>query len=194
MLLSFVCVKIRWIVCCRWIRATADACFAQSVKHDKLDFCALVWKRTSNSYNISSFWISSIQVDKCLRTYYKLSWKYVNKAEIISRVTITLSLINSNKDFAFDGWVISNTCVMYRKSYERECITWYMGTSDVLKVFKIARAAGECNLRTWKTSRVTIYSYFKKGCFCDPWCVMHGPCFIACGTLWYILIVSGNFE
>ena len=46
---------------------------------------------------------------------------------------------------------------MYRKSYERECITWYMGTSDVLKVLKIARAAGECNLRTWKTLRVTIY-------------------------------------
>ena len=32
-----------------------------------------------------------------------------------------------------------------------------MGKSDVLKVLKIARAAGECNLRTFKTSRVTIY-------------------------------------
>ena len=31
-----------------------------------------------------------------------------------------------------------------------------MGTSDVLKVFKIARAVGECNLRTFKTSRLTI--------------------------------------
>ena len=28
--------------------------------------------------------------------------------------------------------------------------------SDVLKVLKIARAIGECNLRTFKTSRVTI--------------------------------------
>ena len=28
----------------------------------------------------------------------------------------------------------------YRKSYERECISWFMGTSDVLKVLKIARA------------------------------------------------------
>ena len=44
----------------------------------------------------------------------------------------------------------------YRKSYERECILWFMGTSDVLKVLKIARALGECNLRTFKTSRVTI--------------------------------------
>ena len=31
-----------------------------------------------------------------------------------------------------------------------------MGTSDVLKILKIARAVGECNLRTFKTSRVTI--------------------------------------
>ena len=31
-----------------------------------------------------------------------------------------------------------------------------MGTSDVLKVLKIARAVGECNLGTFKTSRVTI--------------------------------------
>ena len=116
MLLSFVCVKIQWIVCCRWIREPADACFVQSVKHDKLDFRALVCKRTSNSYNISSFWIYSIKVDKCLRTYYKLSWKYVNKAQIISKVTITLSLINSNKDFDFDGWVIKTPCLYYFRS------------------------------------------------------------------------------
>ena len=31
-----------------------------------------------------------------------------------------------------------------------------MGTSDVLKVLKIARTVGECNLGTFKTSRVTI--------------------------------------
>ena len=31
-----------------------------------------------------------------------------------------------------------------------------MGTSDVLKVLKLARAGGDCNLRTFKTSRVTI--------------------------------------
>ena len=33
-----------------------------------------------------------------------------------------------------------------------------MNTSDVFKVLKIARAKGECNLRTFKTSRVTINS------------------------------------
>ena len=31
-----------------------------------------------------------------------------------------------------------------------------MGTSDVLKVLKIARAVGEYNLRTFKASQVTI--------------------------------------
>ena len=31
-----------------------------------------------------------------------------------------------------------------------------MGTSDVLKVLKIARAVSECNLRTFKASRATI--------------------------------------
>ena len=28
-----------------------------------------------------------------------------------------------------------------------------------------------------------VYSYFRKGCSCDPWCVMHGPCFIPRGAL-----------
>ena len=37
-----VCVKIQYIVCCRLIRAPADACFVQSVKHAKLDFPILV--------------------------------------------------------------------------------------------------------------------------------------------------------
>ena len=38
----------------------------------------------------------------------------------------------------------------YRKLYECKYILWYMGTSDVFKFLKIARAAGECNLRTLK--------------------------------------------
>ena len=43
----------------------------------------------------------------------KLSWKYVNKAEIISKVTLTLSLMNSNNDFHFVGWVIQTPCHVY---------------------------------------------------------------------------------
>ena len=141
MLLSFVCVKIQWIVCCRWIRAPADACFVQSVKHDKLDFRALVWKRTSNSYNISSFWICSIKVEKCLRTYYKLSWKHVNKAEIISKVTITLSLINSNKDFDFDGWVIKTPCLYYFRSVKFHYVKETHDINSLLTLVKIVLAS-----------------------------------------------------
>ena len=37
---------------------------------------------------------------------------------------------------------------LYRKTYERECISGFISTSDVLKVLKFARAVGECNLRT----------------------------------------------
>ena len=47
-------------------------------------------------------------------------------------------------------WVNQKTCYKYRKSHERECISWFMGTSDVLKVFKIARAVGECNFKIFK--------------------------------------------
>ena len=125
MLLSFVCVKIQWIVCCRWIRAPAE----------------LVWKRTSNSYNISSFWICSIEVDKCLRTYYKLSWKYVNKAKIISKVTITLSLINSNKDFDFVGWVIKTPCVFYFRSVKFQYVKETHGFNSLLTLVKIVLAS-----------------------------------------------------
>ena len=38
----------------------------------------------------------------------------------------------------------------YRKSYERECILWFMGASNVLKVPKVAQAEGEFNFRTVK--------------------------------------------
>ena len=103
-------------------KGAADACFVQPVTHDKLDHRALAWKRTSNSYNISSFWMCSIRVDKCLRTYYKLSWKYLNTAKIISKVTITLSLSNSNKDFDFVGWVIKTPCVVYFRNVKFHCV------------------------------------------------------------------------
>ena len=36
-----------------------------------------------------------------------------------------------------------------------KCISGFMSTSDVLKVLKIAQAVGDCNLRNFKTSRVT---------------------------------------
>ena len=112
-----------------------------SKKHDKLNFAALVWKRTSNSYNISSFWICSIKVDKCLRTYYKLSWKYVNTAKIISKVTITLSLINSNKDFDFVGWVIKTPCVFYFRSVKFQYVKETHDIKTLLTLVKIFLAS-----------------------------------------------------
>ena len=141
MLLSFVGVKIQWIVCCRWIRAPTDACFIQSVKHDKLDFRALVWTRTSNSYNISSFLVCSIKVDTCLRTYYKLSWKYVNTAKIISKVTITLSLINSNNDFNFLCWVIKSPCLFYFRSVKFYYVKETHDINSLLTIVKIVLAS-----------------------------------------------------
>ena len=40
----------------------------------------------------------------------------MNTAEIISKVTITLSLINSNEDFDFVGWVIKTPRLFYFRS------------------------------------------------------------------------------
>ena len=111
-----------------------------------MDFRALVWKRTSNSYNISSIRICSIKVDKCLRTYYKLSWKYVNTAKIISKVTIMLSLINSNKDFDF-GWVIKTPCVFYFRSVKFHYVKETHDISSLLMLVKIVLASRYKKLR-----------------------------------------------
>ena len=132
---------MQWIGCWRWIRAPADACFVQSVKHDKLDFCTLLWKRTSNPYNISSFWICSIKADKCLRTYYKLSWKYVNTAEIISKVTITLSLISSNKYFDFVGWVMKTSYIFYFRTVKFHYMKETYDINSLLTLVKVVLAS-----------------------------------------------------
>ena len=114
-------------------------CFVQSVKRDKLSFRALVWKCTWNSYNISSFWICSIKVDKCLRTYYNLSWKYVNTAKIISKVTIMLSL---NKDFDFVGWVsIETPCEFYFRSVKFHFVKETQDINNLLTLVKIVLAS-----------------------------------------------------
>ena len=102
---------------------------------------ALVWKRTSNSYNISSFWTCSIKGDKCLRTYYKLSWKYENRAEIISKVTITLSLINSNKDFDFVCWIIKTPCLFYFRSVKFHYVKETHDINSLLTLVKIVLAS-----------------------------------------------------
>ena len=116
-----------------------------------------MWKRTSNSYNISSFWICSIKVDKSLRTYYKLSWKYVNTAKIIRKVTITLSLINSNKDCDFVVWVIKTPCVFYFRS---EKFHYVKETYDINSLLTLVKIAGS-NIPAQKT----IKQIFVKICW-----------------------------
>ena len=46
---------------------------------------------------------------------------------------------------------------MYRKSYERECISWYMGTTDVFKFSKLHEPQASAIWELGKTPRVTIY-------------------------------------
>ena len=151
---------------CLWsMNKSARRCvfiFVQWVKHDKLGIRALVWKRTSNSYNISSFWLCSINVDKCLRTHYKLSWKYVNKAEIISKVTITLSLINSNKDFDFVCWVFKTPCLFYFRRQEFHYVKETHDINSLLTLVKIVLASQhkkttkQIIVKTWKCPRCTM--------------------------------------
>ena len=56
------------------------------------------------------------KVDKCLRTYKKFTRKYVNTAEISNKVSMTLSLINLNKDFDLLVESIKTPCLFYFRS------------------------------------------------------------------------------
>ena len=156
-----------------WIRAPADACFVQSVKHDKLDIRALVWKRTSNSYNISSLWICSIKADIILRMYYNLSWKYVNTVEIISKVTITLSLINSNKVLDFVFWVIKTPCLYYFRSVKFHYVKETHNINSPLTLVKIVLASQHKKTTKqifvsicWQLKMQMSYSYLPFKNFC----------------------------
>ena len=119
------------------------------------------------------------KVDKCLRTYYKLSCKHVNTAKIISKVMITsLSLINSNKDFDFVGWVIKTPCVFYFRSVKFHYVKETHDINSLLTLVKIVLASQhkkttkqifvkicwqlKTPTRTWKCTRCTMqmsYSY-----------------------------------
>ena len=64
--------------------------------------------------NILKAWLKICEYSR--NNQQKLSWKYVNTAEIISKITMTLPLINSNNDFDFVGWVIKTPCLFYFRS------------------------------------------------------------------------------
>ena len=74
-------------------RSLADAC---------LDYRTFVWKHTSNSYNI---FLDMFKVlNKCLRTYQKLTWKCVNTAEIITTCILKKHTWCWWPDLAFWCW------------------------------------------------------------------------------------------
>ena len=60
-------------------------------------------------------WTSALSCEN-LHNIISLVFKYVNTAEIIGEVAMTLSLINSNNDFDFVGWVIKIPCLFYFRS------------------------------------------------------------------------------
>ena len=136
MLLSFVCVKIQLFVWCRWMRALTDACFVQSAETWQIRL-PHVGVKTYIEFNDISSWI-------CLRLINVWECEYVNTAEIISKVTMTLSLINSNKDFDFAGWVIKTPCQFYFLSVKIHYVTSRDHTSFSLG--DIRMTSGWCNL------------------------------------------------
>ena len=60
----------------------------------------------------------------------------MNKAKIISKVTITLTLINSNKDFNFVGWVIKTPCLFYFRSFKFHYVN---ETHDINSLFTLVK-------------------------------------------------------
>ena len=77
---------------------------------------SLLYENVHHTHTMSLQFFNIFKVEKCLRTYEKLRRKYVNTAEIISKVTMTLSLINSDSDFDFVGRVIKTPCLFYFRS------------------------------------------------------------------------------
>ena len=119
------------------------------------------------------------KADKRLRTNYNLSWKYANTAEIIGKVTITLSLINSNKDFDFVGWVIKTPCVFYFRSVKFHYVKETHNVSENCSSIPAQKTTKQIFVkicwqlktptRTWKCARCTMqmsYSYLTFKNFC----------------------------
>ena len=65
----------------------------------------------------------------------------MNTAEIISKVTITLSLINSNKDFDFVGRVIKTPCLFYFRSVKFHHVKETHDINSLLTLVKIVLAS-----------------------------------------------------
>ena len=65
----------------------------------------------------------------------------MNTAEIISKATITLSLINSNKDFDFVGLVNKTPCLFYFRSVKFHYVKETYDINSLLTPVKIVLAS-----------------------------------------------------
>ena len=132
----------------------------------------LVWKSTLNSYNIYWFWIC-LRLINVWEHIKKLAENiYVNRAEIIRKVTMTLLLVNSNKDF---DWV-RTPCLFYFRSVKFHYVKethmmlvafWW----TLVKIVLVSQHRRQRNksfhdlktpTRTWKCTRCIMqmnYSY-----------------------------------
>ena len=151
MLLSFVCVKNQWSVCCRWIRAAADACFVQSVKPP---YIGVKIKRTSNSYDISRFWIY-LRLTNVWEHMKSLAENMWIQQKWSPKFTMTLSINNSNKDFDFVCWVIKTPWLTYFRSLKSHCVK---ETHRCKERFGVGENC--CNISAQKTSKKIFVKIF----------------------------------
>ena len=87
----------------------------------------------------------------------------MNTVEIISKLTITLSLINSNKDFDFVGWVIKTPWLFYFRSVKFHYVKETHDINSLLTLVKIALASQHKKQPNKSLSR-----------FVDNWPLSHG--------------------
>ena len=138
-----------------------------SAKHDVWDFRTLLWKRTSNSYNISSFWI-------CLRLINV--WEHENILNVLLKICGYNRNNHKSYDDAFNqleqrfdfvGWIIKTPCLFYFRSvkvhYVREThlmLVAFWHWWKLLSHFSTLKTTKQT--WTWKCTRCTMqmnYSY-----------------------------------
>ena len=147
---------------CRWIRAPTDACFVQSVKPGKLDKLEELLGESVHRSHVMALVFEYVQLPVRLINV----WEHMT-----SKVTITLPLINSNKDFDFVGWVIKTPCLFYFLSVKFHYMTETHDINSLLTLMKIVLASQNKKqpnkslsrfVHNWKCARLTMqmsYSY-----------------------------------
>ena len=80
----------------------------------------------------------------------------MNTAKIISKATITLSLINSNKDFDFVGLVNKTPCLLYFRSVKFHYVKETYDINSLLTLVKIVVASHRSAQKTTEQIFVKI--------------------------------------